>query len=81
MTATARDALASLDGELFYPSTATTALGGTIAEDLLFGADNDQVECPSCHDVHNGEPAATVNDHLLPIPYSDGSICLTCHDL
>ncbi|GAB4321406.1 MAG: cytochrome C [Candidatus Sumerlaeia bacterium] len=71
------DALAAVDGELFAPSSAPSGLGGTIADDLLF---NNQLECSSCHDVHNGGAAAAVNDHLLVITQSQSQLCLTCHD-
>lgn len=68
-------ALATADGELFDPSDAThlTALGGTIAEDLLIGG---KFECASCHDVHNKDG----NDALLYIPNDESALCLTCHD-
>mgnify|MGYP001823917022 FL=1 len=65
-------ALATADGELFDPATATTALGGTIAADLLFGG---SMECASCHDVHG-----TGNTALLLIPNTGSDLCLTCHN-
>lgn len=67
-------ALATTDGELFDPTVKTTALGGTIQADLLF---SDQVECASCHDVHNSD---AVDEHLLRITDAGSAICLTCHD-
>lgn len=66
-------ALATTDGDLFDPSTATTALLGTIDADLLFGG---QVQCASCHDVHNADG----NDFLLRIDNAGSALCLTCHD-
>lgn len=71
------DALATLDGELFSPTSSPSGLGGTIDDDLLF---NGQVECASCHDVHNGASAAAVNDNLLIISRVNSQLCLTCHD-
>jgi len=65
-------ALATTDGELFDPSSATTSLGGTIDDDLLIGG---QMECSSCHDVHG-----TGNAYLLHIPNTASALCLTCHD-
>ena len=65
-------ALATADGELFDPSTDTTSLGGTIAEDLLF---TNSLECASCHDVHN----AAGNANLLQIANTNSDLCLTCH--
>lgn len=66
-------ALATADGGLFDPTTATTSLGGTIDNDLLFGA---KVECSSCHDVHN----QFGNQSLLKIANSGSDLCLTCHN-
>lgn len=71
------DALAVLDRELFLPSSSPSGLGSTIANDLLF---NSQLECSSCHDVHNGGAAAAVNDNLLMITQVQSQLCLTCHD-
>ncbi len=68
-------ALAGTDGELQDPSTFTTALGGTISNDLLFGGGSDQLECASCHDVHNSTGLAS----LLLIDNAGSALCLTCH--
>lgn len=68
--------LASNDGGLFDPTSLaskTTALGGTIQNDLLF---SNQVQCASCHDVHN----ANGNTSLLTIDNSTSGLCLTCHN-
>lgn len=64
--------LATADGELYDPTVATTSLGGTIAEDMLFG---DQMQCASCHDVHG-----TGNSSLLRIANTGSLLCLTCHE-
>lgn len=71
------DALAAKDGGLFAPSSQPSGLGGTIAKDLLI---NSRVECSSCHDVHNGAAAASVNDNLLRITQVQSQLCLTCHN-
>lgn len=55
-------------------TTKTTALGGTIATDLLF---SNLVECGSCHDVHNAVPA---NGSLLKITNTNSDLCQTCHE-
>jgi len=65
-------ALATTDGGLNDPSVALSGLGGTIAEDMLFGG---TMQCASCHDVHN---SAGVNDLLLK-SNSASALCLTCH--
>lgn len=66
-------ALASLDGGLFDPTTVSSGLGGTIDQDLLLGG---QVQCASCHDVHNG---AGLSD-LLRLSNAGSALCLTCHN-
>ncbi len=66
-------ALATADGGLFDPATATTALGGTISNDLLIGG---KLQCASCHDVHNEYN----NTSLLKIDNDASVLCLTCHD-
>jgi predicted CXXCH cytochrome family protein len=71
------DALAVQDSELFLPSSAPSGLGSTIDQDLLF---NGSLECSSCHDVHNGASAASVNNALLVITQVRSQLCLTCHD-
>ena len=62
-------ALQTADGGLNDP----TSLGNGVQ---LFGAGNDQVECSSCHDVHNG---AGVVGQLLVSTNSGSALCLTCH--
>jgi len=68
-------ALATADGELHDPATANSGLGGTIANDLLFGGD---LECASCHDVHNSN--TVVGTPMLRIAIAGSVLCLTCHD-
>jgi predicted CXXCH cytochrome family protein len=55
-------------------TTSGLAGGGTIAQDLLFGLSN-QVECGSCHDVHN----AYSQPNLLVKSNTDSALCQTCH--
>jgi cytochrome c553 len=77
------DALATADGELFVPSSATTTLGGTIQADLLFGPSGSEteLECASCHDVHATGPADEgTNASLLRISNAGSAFCLTCHN-
>lgn len=66
-------ALSSADGGLANPTTTNSGLGGTIDADLLFAS---QVQCASCHDVHNGSG----NAKLLRISNAGSALCLTCHN-
>jgi hypothetical protein len=66
-------ALANLDGRLKDPSTATTSLGGTIAQDMLDV--NSKVQCPSCHEVHD----QTIY-RFGKISNAGSALCLTCHN-
>jgi predicted CXXCH cytochrome family protein len=57
----------------------STAAGvtGTIAEDMLFGAGSDRMECASCHDVHDN---SVVGQQPFLIKTNIGSaLCTTCH--
>lgn len=73
---------AGQDPELFDPAVAVSGLagGGTISDDLLFGASNDQVECASCHDPHNNGEGITTESGLLRMVNTNSQLCLTCHD-
>lgn len=66
-------ALATLDGSLKDPATATTSLGGTIATDML--DINGKVQCPSCHEVHD----QTIY-RFGKISNAGSALCLTCHN-
>ena len=66
-------ALAATDGGLFDPITSNSGLGSTIDDDLLFGG---QMQCASCHDVHNGSGEAS----LLRLNNDGSALCLTCHN-
>ena len=74
-------ALALDDGSLHDPMSTTVTIGegdktkvGTIAEVMLFA---DQLQCASCHDVHN---TFTADDPLLRITNVGSALCLTCHN-
>ena len=74
-------ALANLNGTLFDPSTKSVTIGsggttqtGTIASLMLYGG---QVECSSCHDVHNKYTAGTTG--LMKIGSTGSAICVACH--
>jgi len=71
---TYNDALATLDTGLFSPSSKVSGLGSTIQRDLLF---NNQLECSSCHDVHNQFGI----DNLLVKSNAGSALCLTCHNM
>lgn len=65
-------ALATSNGRLYDPATATSGIRTTIRADLLF---NDRMECASCHDPHNN-----ANQPGLLVKSNAGSaLCLTCH--
>lgn len=66
-------ALASADGGLYDPTSTNSGLGGTISDDMLIGS---QVQCASCHDVHNGSGI----EKLLRKTNNASQLCLTCHD-
>jgi predicted CXXCH cytochrome family protein len=71
-------ALAGVDVELHDPSATASGLGGNIDSDMLFGLGNDQMECSSCHDVHNGP--SVVQAPLLIKTNTASALCFTCHD-
>jgi predicted CXXCH cytochrome family protein len=73
---TYNDALATADGGLHPTTTTVSGMGGMINADMLFGAGNDQMECSSCHDVHNSANIAG----LLLKTNTNSELCLTCHD-
>jgi len=66
--------LASTDGGLKDPTTAT-GITGTIANDMLFGSGNNQLECASCHNVHDN----TYGNFLIK-SNAGSALCLTCHN-
>lgn len=78
-------ALATTDGGLFDPSTTNVTVGsgqftrsGTI-QDVMLQAD--QLQCASCHDVHNDFVAGGIGgDPLLLISILSSELCLSCHN-
>ena len=64
------------DTELNATSTSVTFGNGTVGDiaDMLFGTD---VECSSCHDVHNTK--AVAGSKLLLVTNAASALCLTCH--
>ena len=80
-------ALATADGALHAPSTAVTIGSGTDTKDGTIASVmlvNGQVQCATCHDVHNKFTAAVIppatTNHLLRISNAGSGLCLTCHD-
>ena len=65
-------ALATSDGGLADPATATSGLGGTIDGDMLFAGN---MECASCHDVHDNSLPP-----FLRLSNAASAMCLTCHN-
>lgn len=78
-------ALATLDGGLWDPAITNVTIGsggfvrtGTIQNVML---QDDQLQCASCHDVHNDFVAAGIGgDPLLLISKLSSTICLACHN-
>ncbi|MEJ2638364.1 MAG: cytochrome c3 family protein [Desulfosarcinaceae bacterium] len=71
-------ALATTDKDLYDPSTRLSGLIGsaaTIDKDMLFAK---QMECSSCHDVHNTK--AVPGTKLLVKDNAGSVLCLTCHN-
>lgn len=75
-------ALATSDGGLKDPSTATIPsgplAGGTIAAKML--RSGGELECSSCHDVHNSAGSTAVQAKLLKVTTAGSALCLTCHN-
>jgi len=78
--------LASTDGGLHNPATTNVTIGlggdkektGTIAQTMLIGG---QVQCASCHDVHNGNTVPGAGGQpLLKVSKNGSALCLTCHN-
>ena len=71
-------ALATAQQDLYDPSKRLSGLAGstgTIAADMLFA---NQMECSSCHDVHNTK--AVPETKLLVKDNAGSLLCLTCHN-
>ena len=69
-------ALSVADPGLYDPANRLSGLGANIDDDMLSGAGNDQMECSSCHDVHNSAGIAS----LLRMSNVGSLLCLTCHN-
>jgi hypothetical protein len=78
-------ALATADGALHDPATRTVTIGsgtqtrtGTISAVMLY---NNQVQCASCHDVHNTfTVSGAAGNPLLKLSKTGSAICLACHN-
>ncbi len=79
-------ALSTADPGLFNPTTTSITIGeagdrtrtGSIAQVMLIG---DQLQCASCHDVHNTFTVAGTNGKpLLKVSKAGSALCLTCHN-
>ena len=75
-------ALANLNGSLFDPVAKSITIGsggatqtGTVASLLLY--DGGQIECSSCHDVHNKYTVGTSG--LMKLGSAGSAICKACH--
>lgn len=74
------DTLVNADGELASPAS-----NGYVASIFpLFGSGKDQLECGTCHDVHNSENTNTAGgpaQHLLRSKYGGTeAFCEKCHN-
>jgi hypothetical protein len=77
--------LATTDGGLWDPASKEVTIGsggftrsGTIQEVML---QDNQLQCASCHDVHNDFVAGGIGgDPLLLISILSSELCLTCHN-
>jgi predicted CXXCH cytochrome family protein len=76
-------ALANLNGTLFDPSSRSVTIGsggmtqtGSVASLMLF--DGGQLECSSCHDVHNQYTSGTTG--LMKVDSAGSAICMVCHN-
>jgi len=79
-------ALATADPGLFDPATTNVTIGAggtrtrtdTIQNAMLIA---DQVQCASCHDVHNTFTVpGTFGEPLLKVSRQNSALCLTCHN-
>jgi predicted CXXCH cytochrome family protein len=75
-------ALATANGSLFNPGSKVVMVGagaqsktGTISAVMLSSG---QLQCSSCHDVHNTYTASTTG--LLKISMARSAMCFACHD-
>lgn len=76
--------LATSNGSLHDPTTKNVTIGsgtqtktGSINSVLLYGG---QMECGSCHDVHNTFTVGGAGTGLVKVDQSGSKICLSCHN-
>jgi len=83
---TYNSALSVTDPGLFDPSATNVTIGsggtrtrtGTISAVMLIA---DQVQCASCHDVHNTFTVpGSFGNPLLKVSRQNSALCLTCHN-
>jgi predicted CXXCH cytochrome family protein len=61
-------------GTELNPLTTPVGTSSYTIDDILFA---NQVQCASCHDVHNQE--SVPGTHLLRVDQTGSGLCLTCH--
>lgn len=69
------DAVAAIDTEIAGADTVSFTSTDTV-RDHLYGAGNTQLECASCHSVHN---TGNEGESLLWRSDRNSELCLTCH--
>lgn len=70
------DAVRAMDSEIRSADSALLGTAGTV-RDHLYGAANTQMECGTCHSVHN---TGNSGERLLWRSDMNSRLCLTCHD-
>ena len=70
------DAVQAVDTEIRSADSAALGTAGTVRDHLL-GVGNTQMECGTCHSVHN---KGNSGEHLLWRSDINSNLCLTCHD-
>ena len=70
------DLVTNDDNEIYTPEVASYGAAGFV-RDHLYGPGNTQMECSSCHSVHN---KGNSGESLLWISDRSSDLCLTCHD-
>jgi len=72
--------LVGKDPGLADPATTNVTIGtsntGLLAAKMLI---NGQMECASCHDVHNSTSGTAQEDKLLRISSAGSALCVACH--
>ena len=69
-------AVSAVDTEIRDPDIAMLASAGTVSSHL-YGSGNTQMECATCHSVHN---KGNTGERLLWRSDASSRLCLTCHD-